>query len=417
MYQITTALQKIQSLNKRIHIIQGGTGAGKTIGTLLRLINIAQRGRYEITVVSESLPHLKMAALKDFLDIMHTQKYYNEDYYNRTDRVYTFETGSIMRFFGIKEDIGKVRGPRRDILFINEANNINYDVYDQMEVRTNREIFIDYNPTSEFWVHTEIIAKDPEGLRHDFLKLTYLDNEQLDPRIRASIESRMDRENWWRVYGLGEVGILEGNIYKDWEIIDEVPEAARLEVYGNDFGYSLDPNAIIAIYYLDGAYILDEKLYRSGLTNNQSAGLIKQWPEAPVVCDSAEPKSIDELKAYDINALPSVKGPGSVNYGIQLVQDQKIKVTKSSINLIKEYRNYKWRLGKDGKPMNEPENVWNHAMDAIRYGIAHLKEGEGGGEAVFIGNSVSNENDINYKKESELADPDDDIAFPDNDED
>jgi phage terminase large subunit len=236
----------------------------------------------------------------------------------------------------------------------------------------------------------------------------------------------MDRENWWRVYGLGEVGVLEGNIYKDWVIIDEVPKEAKLEAYGNDFGYSLDPNAVVAVYYLDGWYIFDEKLYRAGLTNNQLAkfwqpgGEAIGWPEAPVVCDSAEPKSIEELKMYDIIAVPSTKGPGSVNHGIQLIQGLKIKVTKSSVNLIKEYRNYKWRLDKDGKPMGAPENVWNHALDAVRYALSFLKSGEefdfviAGGEPREE-ESLSDKEELGYNEnegpKSDKVEEDEDIIF------
>jgi phage terminase large subunit len=396
MFQQTTASKKIRNLTKRIRIIQGGTSAGKTIGIILYLINKAQREKTTISIVSESLPHLKRAAMRDFLNIMQEHYYFRADRWNKTELTYSFETGATIEFFSVDE-AGKVRGPRRNILFINEANNIPFETYEQLEVRTNDEIILDFNPVSEFWVHTDVIPR----IDHDFLKLTYLDNEALNPRIVESIESRKDRENWWRVYGLGEIGILEGSIYKDWELIDDIPEAARLEGYGLDFGFSSDPAAVVAVYYLDGYYILDEKLYRTGLTNNQIGNLINQWPESIVICDSAEPKSIEEIKSYDVNAVPSVKGPGSVNYGIQLIQDQKIKVTKSSINLIKEYRNYRWKLDRNGKPENVPEDIWNHALDATRYAIAYLKEGEGG-ESVFIDTNLA-ENDVRYNQ-SELED-------------
>lgn len=411
MFQNTTALKRIQSLTKRIRIVQGGTSAGKTIGIILYLIDKAQREKVSISIVSESLPHLKRAAMRDFLNIMQEHRYYKEALFNRTDRIYNFETGATIEFFSVDE-IGKVRGPRRDIIFINEANNISFETYEQLEVRTKQEIIIDYNPVSEFWVHTDVIPK----MDHDFLRLTYLDNEALDKRIVESIESRKDRENWWRVYGLGEVGFLEGSIYKDWEFINELPQEARLEAYGLDFGFTVDPTSVIAIYYLDDHYILDEKLYRAGLTNNQIGKLINQWPEAPVVCDSAEPKSIEEIRMYGVNAVPSVKGTGSVNYGIQLVQDQKIKVTKSSINLIKEYRNYRWKLDRDGKPLNTPEDVWNHALDAIRYGLGFLKSGEEF-DFVMVGGqeSLSDNEDLDYNEteepKSDKIEEDEDIMF------
>ena len=175
LFQTTTALKQIQSLTKRIRVVQGGTSAGKTIGVILYLIDKAQREKVAISIVSESLPHLKRAAMRDFLNIMQEHKYYKEKLFNRTDRIYTFETGATIEFFSVDE-IGKVRGPRRDIIFINEANNISFETYEQLEVRTKEEIILDYNPVSEFWVHTEVIPKQA----HDFLRLTYRDNEALD---------------------------------------------------------------------------------------------------------------------------------------------------------------------------------------------------------------------------------------------
>lgn len=367
---MTTALKKIQSLNKRIKIIQGGTSAGKTIGILLYLIAKAQTNdNLSISIVAESLPHLKKAAMRDFLSIMKEHHYFKEQLWNRSDNVYTFETGSFIEFFGVEEE-GKVRGPRRDILFINECNAIKFETYDQLEIRTKEEIILDYNPVAEFWVHTEVIPR----VEHDFLKLTYKDNEALDSRIIQTIESRQDKENWWRVYGLGEIGILEGNVYNNWELIDYLPQEARLEGYGLDFGYSIDPTAIVGVYYLDNALILDEKLYQTGLTNNEIAQKLKSLDRAEIIADSAEPKSIEEIKRYGLNIIPSAKGPDSVNHGIQIVQAQTIKVTKQSINLIKEYRNYTWKKDRNGKPTNSPEDFWNHSLDAVRYFISWKKQ-------------------------------------------
>ncbi len=196
MFQQTTALQKIRRLSSRIRIAQGGTAAGKTVAILLLLIDTAQReSNLTISVVSESLPHLKRGALKDFLNIMQEHNYYQEDRYNRTDRVYTFETGSTIEFFGVDQP-DKVRGPRRDVLYINEANNIPYSAFDQLEVRTKRFIFIDHNPIGEYWVHTEVVPR----MEHDFIILTYLDNEALDPAIKASIESRTPSTSWSCAY-------------------------------------------------------------------------------------------------------------------------------------------------------------------------------------------------------------------------
>lgn len=371
MYKATTALQKIRALDpdKRIWVIQGGTSAGKTIAILLHLIDLAQSKSLSFSTTSESLPHLKRGAMRDFLNVMKTHKYYREEMHNRTDFTYNFETGSYMEFFGA-DDPTKLRGPRRDVLFINEANNLPFQTFEQLEVRTRDLVIIDYNPVSEFWAHTEIIPK----MKHEFLKLTYKDNEALEKSIVESIESRKDKPNWWKVYGLGETGTKEGQIYQEWPQIDRVPEEAVLERRGLDFGYTNHPTAIVAIYRHNDELILDEEAYQSGLTNPQIADKLKLLdnPGTLVVADSAEPKSIDEIKGYGINLIGAVKGTGSVNYGIQTMQDQKIKVTKRSINIIKENRNYLWKLDRDGNPLNVPEKVFDHAMDAARYAVSDI---------------------------------------------
>lgn len=359
-YQVTTATKKLLTLNKRIRGIAGGTSASKTISILLWLIDYAQSSRGElISVVSETFPHLKRGAIRDFQSIMEDRNYWKPQLWNKTDCIYTFETGSKIEFFSADQP-GKVRGPRRDILFINEANNVSFDIYTQLEVRTKKVIWLDWNPVSEFWWYTELAPNQD----HDFLTLTYLDNEALDQSIVTSIESRKGNKNWWLVYGLGQLGEVESRIYKDWLVIDEIPHEARLERYGLDFGYSNDPTALIAIYYYNGGYILDEILYQKGLTNKQIADVINNQNKALVMADSAEPKSIDEIRSYGVNILPCTKGKDSVNQGIQYVQNQRISITKRSVNTIKEYRNYLWETDKDGKIINEPIPIFNHACFA-----------------------------------------------------
>lgn len=366
----TTATNKIFQLRKRIRIVAGGTSASKTISILLWCIQRAQTHENElISIVSESFPHLKRGAMRDFLNIMEEHKYFNENQWNKTDYIYTFATGSRIEFFSADQP-GKVRGPRRDILFINEANNIPYETYTQLEIRTKRTIWIDYNPVSEFWVYTDVMPNQD----HDFLTLTYKDNEALEQSIVSTIESRMNNKNWWAVYGLGQLGEAEGKIYTGWEQIDEIPEEARLERYGLDFGYSNDPTAIVAIYKYDKGFILDEILYRKGVSNGDIANIFLSHPEALVVADSAEPKSIDEIATYGVKIQPSQKGPGSILQGIQFVQDQKIIYTKRSQNLRKEYMNYMWETDKDGTIINTPIGIFNHLLDALRYGMEGYKE-------------------------------------------
>src|SRR3990167_4945073 len=368
-YEITQAVKKIANLQKRVRAIQGGTSAGKTVGIIEVLIDKAQMDETPTitSIVSESFPHLKRGAILDFVSIMQQQGYFQDKRWNKTDYTYTFETGSKIEFFSVDQP-GKVRGPRRDRLFINEANNIPYDTFDQLEVRTKEFIVLDWNPVAEYWYYDKVANR--ADVEH--LILTYNDNEALDQRIINAIEQRRERKGWWTVYGEGQLGEVEGKIYQGWTIEDELPRFARLERYGLDFGYSNDPTAIVAIYYYDGGYIWDEIAYQKGLSNKQIYDILANQPPALVIADSAEPKSIDEIKMFGANIVDAEKGPDSVNNGIQIVQDQKISMTKRSINLIKEYRNYLWETDKDGKILNVPEGIWNHCMDAGRYAMSSI---------------------------------------------
>ena len=360
-------------MSKRIRIVQGGTSASKTISILLTLIHKAQSDKEKTltSIVSESIPHLKRGVIRDFKNIMQSHHYWKDDRWNATDSIYTYETGSQIEFFS-SDNGDKLRGARRDRLFINEANNVAFDAFEQLEVRTKEFIYLDYNPTNEFWVFTEILGKRDDD---ELIILTYKDNEALDPAIIESIEQRKNRPGWWKVYGEGMLGEVEGKIYKDWQIIDELPHEARLERRGLDFGYSNDPSAIVDIYKYNGGFILDEVLYQKGMSNRQLADVCNATGGGVMtIADSAEPKSIDELKMYGVNVLPANKGPGSVSQGIQFVQAQRISVTKRSINIIREYRNYLWKTDKDGKILNEPEHSFSHSMDSARYGFSDYME-------------------------------------------
>lgn len=371
MYSETTATRKIKRLNKRIRAVCGGTSASKTVSILIYLIARAQSDKTPTltSVVSESFPHLKRGSMRDFLGIMQSHNYFNDALWNKTDYTYTFETGSKIEFFSADQP-GKVRGPRRDRLFVNEANNIPYEAWDQLLVRTKEFAFADWNPTNEFWFYDEVLGKR-EDL--DFITLTYKDNEALDASIVSDIESHKHNTQWWRVYGEGQLGEVEGKIYRDWNIIDELPHQARLERYGLDFGYSNDPTAIVGIYSFNGGYIVDEVAFQKGLSNKQIADILNANEKALVVADAAEPKSIDELKMYGVMVVPAKKGPGSVSQGIQYVQQQRMSLTKRSTNVIKEYRNYLWLTDREGHIINEPAHEFSHSMDAVRYGMDFLR--------------------------------------------
>lgn len=384
MYVLTTATKKLSKLKKRIRGVSGGTSAGKTISILQLLIDDAQSDLKPTltSIVSESFPHLKRGAMRDFLNIMTEHGYFEDQRWNKTDYTYTFplvdehgrvvsENGSKIEFFSADMP-SKVRGPRRDRLFINEGNNIPYETYDQLLVRTREYAWIDWNPTNEYWFYTDVLGKRDDV---DFITVTYKDNEGLEESIVKDIESHKGNKNWWLVYGLGQLGEVEGKIYTNWKIIDTVPHEARLERRGLDFGYSNDPASLVDVYYYNGGYILDEQLYRKGMSNKRIADFINnlETPTTLVIADSAEPKSIDEIREYGIPVNPTTKGKGSITQGIQFVQDQKISVTKRSLNIIKEYRNYLWQTDKDGKIINIPEGGWDHAMDAVRYAIQSLR--------------------------------------------
>lgn len=367
----TQATRKVFDLKKRIRAVAGGTSASKTISILVWIIDYCQsdKNRQKLcTVVSESYPHLSGGAMRDFERIMKDRGYWTDARWNSTEHKYTFETGNECEFKSI-DTYGKAHGPRRNILFINEANNFEYRIADQLITRTSEIVWLDWNPSSEYWFYTEMLNKREDI---DFITLTYLDNEALDETTRQEIEAHKNNKMWWQVYGLGQLGEVEGRIFTGWQIIDEIPHEARLERYGLDFGYSNDPTAIVAVYKYNGGLILDEITFQKGLLNNQIADILKNVPQALCIADSAEPKSIDEIASYGVSILPSMKGQGSILRGINYVQQQRISVTKRSTNIIKEYRNYLWQTDKDGKIINVPDVGFDHSLDAIRYALESL---------------------------------------------
>ena len=366
----TTAINKILALKKRIKIIQGGTSAGKTFGILPILIDrAAKTPGTEISVVSESIPHLRRGCLRDFVKIMKSINRFVDDRFNKSLLKYEFANGSFIEFFSA-DDSSKLRGARRDILYINECNNIQFDAYNELSIRTKKEIYLDFNPANEFWVHTEL-KHDSDA---DFIILTYKDNEGLDEGIVQQIEKNRLKaktstywDNWWRVYGEGKIGQLQGAVFTNYTIIDRIPEEARLIGIGLDFGYSADPTAIIEIYTYNNQRILNEKAYQTKMLNSDIAQILPV--SVPIVADSAEPKSIEEIRRqkHGILIKGATKGKDSINYGIDVMQRQDYLVTKSSTNLIKELRSYCWDTDKTGKRLNKPIDTFNHGIDAIRY--------------------------------------------------
>lgn len=355
---------------------KGGTRSGKTYSLISMFVTIATTNNKKrvIDIVSESLPHLKRGAINDIEDILSNEGMIEGVDYdkNETDHIYTFNTGTKMRFFSA-DDWGKVKGSRRDILFINECNRIGYEVYRQLSVRTTECIFVDWNPDAEFWYELKGLQGRETTVE---IHSTYLNNPFLSPQQIAEIESNKDDENWWKVYGLGLTGRPIGIIYSRWSQVDEVPQGAKLIGRGLDFGFTNDPTAIVDVYLNDGKLWIDERCYDRGLTNDVIADRLK-GKDCDVVADSAEQKSIQEIYNYGIRKIePSKKGPDSIRSGIQILQRYEMCVTKRSLNVIRELRNYKWKENKiTGELMNEPIDKYNHALDAIRYvGLNKLAE-------------------------------------------
>ena len=381
----TIALTKLQNLKNRIKIIRGGTSAGKTICILVLLIDYAIRNKgKEISVVAESIPHLRRGALKDFLNILKGMQRFNEEKYNRSTLKYEFSNGSYIEFFSTDQP-DRLRGARRTDLFINECNNINFESYNQLAIRTSGDIWLDYNPSVTFWVDKELIgSKDT-----DFITLTYKDNEILPKTIVDEIEKAKEKSkistywaNWWKVYGLGQLGSLEGACIPDWQEIEQVPTQARLLGYGMDFGYSIDSSSLIALYKWDDAYVFDEILYRKQMLNRDISNFLKNNDiDDYIYADSAEPKSIAELNTYGHKVLPVTKGRDSIVYGINLINQNKIYVTRRSKNIIKELGGYIWMQDKQGNTLQKPNPTsGDHAIDAARYILSSILENPNRGE-------------------------------------
>lgn len=388
-FKRTTAQAKIAKLRKRVRVVQGGTSASKTYSILPHLINYAiTHSDKEISVVAETYPHLRRGALKDFIAIMRMTGNWCDDYWNAGLSKYTFSSGSYIEFFSVEQE-QKVRGARRDVLFGNECNAFKWETYHQMAIRTREFIYLDYNPSVEFWAHTEVIP-DPDT---DFVVLTYKDNEALDESIVKEIEKARDKAetskywaNWWRVFGLGLPGVLQNSVFDNYELIDHIDKSkANFVALGLDWGFSIDPTALIAVYRRGDEIYLEQLIYEKGLTNQdlaermRSMGLSREWE---IIADSSEPKSIEEVFRMGFN----VKGVGkkATALSIDILRRYKIFITKDSVDFIREFRNYVYVSDKNGANTGVPVDKDNHCVDALRYVALEKLSVNNSGEYFFF---------------------------------
>ncbi len=355
--------------NVRYIINQGGTSASKTYSILQLLITIGLKYPVQIDIVGLSVPHLKSGVLNDVRSICPEMGIDFDKNFKESDKILYLGQGFIN--FLAFDKLGKAHGGRRDILYLNEANHLNYNIAEQLIIRTRRKVFIDYNPTNAFWAQTKIMKDEPDKVC--FIKSTYKDNQFLEQSIINAIESRRGdgNNNFWRVYGMGELGIAEGLIFNNFEQKDFDINGFAQYRNGVDWGFSNDPFAFVRCAIENDCLYICQEIYQKSLLNKDSAPQVKAIVGNEIVrCDSAEPKSVADFRELGINALSAKKGAGSIESGVKFLQSfKKIYIHPSCPNVYDEFCNYQWKVDKNGDPLPEPVDAFNHAIDAIRYAL------------------------------------------------
>lgn len=359
----------------KIQVHQGGTRSGKTYSILTALVELCHQNENAgavITIARKTFPAIRASVMRDFFTILEAEGIYNVANHNKSEATYVL-FGNLVEFISIDQP-QKVRGRKRDILFVNEANELNLEDWRQLVLRTTGRILIDYNPSDEFhWIYDEVIPREDA----DFFQTTYLDNPHLPDAVVAEIERLQDADpDYWKVYGLGERGQSRATILTHWKEFDQIPTDYKLLNIGLDFGYTNDPTAIVKVYTDGHGFILDEVCYATGLTNaaiSQTLRDAEVGRGTMIIADSAEPKSIDEIHGHGFNVHPARKGRDSIRAGLDFLRSRPLGITSRSVNGIKELRNYKWKEDKNGRQLNEPVDAFNHFIDASRYAITHTQ--------------------------------------------
>ena len=363
---VNVVFEHLLDSKTKIVVEQGGTRSGKTFNILMYIIfHYCQSNKGKtITICRKTFPAVRSSVMRDFFDILKTHNKYDEAHHNKSNSEYTLD-GNIVEFISVDQP-QKIRGRKRDFLFINEGNELDFEDWQQLVFRTTEKIVIDYNPSDEYhWIYDKVLNRDDV----EFYKTTYLDNTFLDPSIIKEIERLKETdEQYWQIYGLGEKGISKATIFNYFEV-PHIPIDAELVSFGADAGYTNDPSTLVSVYKKDHNLYIKEHLYRTMMTTSDLSSHFKQEGVGrnPIYFDAAEPRLIDELRRMGHNIQPSLKGRDSVNAGIDLLKRFKIHLVASDDNLIMEFRNYKWVTDKSGKLTNTPVDKNNHLIDAVRY--------------------------------------------------
>jgi len=375
-------LYKVTSKSdKPVVVHQGGTSSSKTYSILQHLLTKAASQKDKvITVVGQDIPNLKVGAYRDAQAILHSESFFEQQLYdhNKSNRILAFATGSIIEFNSYSDEIDARSGKRTDSFF-NEANGIPYGIYEQISLRTSEQVIIDFNPSAAFWAHEHLYGRDDV----DWFNSTFRDNAFIDSKIKSKILSyEPTPENIakgtankyrWQVYGLGQVGRLEGLVFQDWQTTSQWPESYKWRIFGMDFGFSNSPTTLIEVRYAHGNLYAKQHMYQTGMTNSDISDRLKQInfdPKNKIVADSAEPKSIEELKRKGWHVVGAEKGTDSIRQGIDAMKRYSIYLHAKSKDLIEEFSSYQWKTDKDGNATNKPIDSNNHLVDGFRYALS-----------------------------------------------
>ncbi|MEO7216269.1 terminase large subunit [Mucilaginibacter sp.] len=366
--QATALFKHNYNATAQVIVNQGGTSSGKTYSILQCLFTLAVTDKLVITVVGQDIPNLKAGALRDAIEIHNASPVFQRSTksFNKTDRVYEFHNGSIIEFKSYS-DAQDTKAGKRDYLFINEANGIAWDIYTELALRTRKRVFIDYNPNTAFWVHEKLLGK-PEV---ELIISDHRHNPFVDEAMRQKIEALKNEDlELWKVYARGLTGKITGLVFNNWHVCEHIPEGAKLIAAGLDFGFTNDETGCLLLYKQNGELWADEAIYQTGLTNTDISRKLKDAnisKNTEIIADSAEPKSIEELKRLGWYVSGAKKGADSITNSIDILKRYKINVTRNSTNLRKELARYKWKTDNDGKTINQPVDTCNHLVDPLRY--------------------------------------------------